>query len=1043
MRDEAKTKSLLIKELQDLRKKVSSQESTFNRHKSAAKKLQAQNETAEHYKLVSENSGDVIWLFNLEKEKFSYVSPSVKKLRGYTPEEIIEQTMKDALTNESFNFVSSLLPNRIKAFENGDDSARELISEVDQPHKDGHIIHTEVVTTLLKNNEGRVCQILGVTRDITERKKTDAALQKNEERFRRLFEEDLAANFISTVDGNLIMCNSAFVKMFKYNSIEEALKINCSDLYLDPADRIGFLQLLKTKRRIINNEIALRRHDGKMIHVIENVVGHFNENDELYEISGYMIDQTEPKRVEELVKLSEEKFNKSFHSSPIAMTIQSDDDLFMDVNDSFLKMIEYQREDIIGYRGHDLNLWADDNERENAQIKFQADGVIRNFEFSFRTKFGKIGTGIIWAEPILISGETCVLTTAFNITDRKRVEAALKESEEKYRNIYNQAPVGIYQSTVEGKMISANDRLVQILGYNSKNELMECDLEKDIYFNREDRIKSIFNYETHGRVADLDLCWKKKDGTPIWIQLTAQAIKDSSGSTLYYEGFVRDVSERIEAETKLRENQKLLSTVIETMPVGIWLIDRNGKIMHGNKAARMIWEGIKYVGIDDYGEYVGWFTNTGKRIEAREWGAARALTNGEIIINEEIEIECFNKEHKFIYHSAVPIRNSKKEITGVVVLNQDITEQKAKELQIRMLSSAVEQSTVSVFITDLKGHIQYVNRKFLESTGYSRKEVLGKNPSILKSGLTTKDEYRNMWETIAAGNEWRGELLNKTKDGKLFWELEIISSIRNNSGVITNYLAVKEDISNQKKLTEELIAAKEHAEHSDNLKTEFIAQMSHEIRTPLNILLSFSNFIKEELEDKKQITDELEEYFSKVNNAGTRIIRTIELILNMSEIQTGSYTNDPKPTDILNDILNHTYHKFHQLVDDEKLQFELIRNAVPTQSIIDHYSVEQIFNHLLENAIKFTDEGYIKIYVDKNELDKPVIKIEDSGIGIGEDYLKNLYSPFSQEDRGYSRSYEGNGLGLALVKKYCDLNKIQIDVQSKKGVGSVFTLVFP
>lgn len=918
MRDEAKKKSELIKELRTLRKKVSSLESALNRYKPSAKRIKTLSDTEERYRLISENSGDVIWLFDLEKGKFSYVSPSVKKLRGYTPEEIMEQTMKDALTDESFNFVVSVLPDRILAFENGDDSARVLTNEVDQRHRDGSVIHTEVVTTLLKNIEGRVCQILGVTRDITERK-----------------------------------------------------------------------------------------------------------------------------HIEELVKLSEEKFNKSFHSSPIAMTIQAADDVFIDVNDSFLKMIEYRREDIIGYSGQELNLWADRNERNNAQILFQAQGVIRNFEFNFRTKSGKTGAGIIWAEPILIAGKSSVLTTVLNITDRKRVEASLKESEEKYRNIFNLAPVGIYQSTIEGKLIGVNERLVQILGYNSKDELMKCDIETDIYFEKEDRIKSILNYETHGSVADLDLCWKKKDGTPIWIQLTVQAIKNSTGNTLYFEGFVRDASERIEAETKLRENQKLLSTVIETMPVGIWLIDRNGTIMHGNRVAQLIWGGIKYVGLKDYGEYVGWFTNTGKKIEAHEWGAARALKTGEIIINEEIEIECFNKEHKFIYHSAVPIRNSKKEITGVVVLNQDITEQKSKELQIRMLSSAVEQSTVSVFITDLKGHIEYVNKKFLESTGYSRKEVLGKNPSILKSGFTSNDEYKNMWETITAGNEWRGELLNKTKDGNLFWEFEIISPIRNNSGVITNYLAVKEDISNKKRMTEELIAAKEHAEHSDNLKTEFIAQMSHEIRTPLNVLLSFSNFIKEELDDKQQLTNDLEEYFFKVNNAGTRIIRTIELILNMSEIQSGSYANDPKPTDILNDILNHTFHKFHQMVDEEKLQFELIRNAAPLQSNVDHYTVEQIFIHLIENAIKFTEEGYIKIYVDKNEMEKPVVKIEDTGIGIGEDYLKNLYSPFSQEDQGYSRSFEGNGLGLALVKKYCDLNNIQISVRSKKGEGSVFTLVFP
>ncbi len=1167
MRDDIKKKSELIKELQTLRKKIVSQESSLKKFKSIDKKIKSLRDIQKRYKLISENSDDVIWLFDVKKEKFIYVSPSIVKLRGYTPEEVLKQTVKDVLTEEFYNSVQNRLSARIAAFENGDDSVRVALDEIEQLHKDGSVVNTEIVTTLLKNNKGRVYQILGVTRnlaerkraklaiaenekryktlfnisatgitimntkgimldineaacringytreeligknirllvppvhhseidknieriingeyieqetinirkdgtlcildlresliqlpdgsrgilsitnditdrikaeekiaenenkfraifensfdaigvsragmhlfmnpaylklfgysdneeligksileliapshradildrtkrrdkgenlpnayvtrglrkdgtefdmdvhasshqlegapytivvlrDITERKRAEEALKKSEDRFRRLFEEDLAANFVSTTEGKLLMCNSAYINMFGFTSVDEALSTSGFSNYRKPSDRNEFIELIKSKGRVVNYEETLRRRDGKLIDIIENVTGHFDENGELYEISGYMYDQTERKRAVEQIKLSEEK----------------------------------------------------------------------------------------------------------------------------YRKIFNFAPVGIFQSNIEGRFLSVNERMVQILGYDSKEELMQCDIATDIYFNKDDRKKVIENYDSPEPAEEQELLWKKKNGEPLWIQLTAKTIKDNSGKTLYYEGFIRDVSKQRVAETQLRENQKLLSLVVETMPIGIWLIDKEGKVIHGNSAAQNIWGGAKFIGIEKYSEYKTWDLSNNP-ITLENSSIIRALQKGEPTINEELRIERFDKGERFILNSAVPIHNSNKDVVGVVVINQDVTDQRSKETQIRKLSSAVEQSTVSVFITDLQGRIEYVNKKFIESTGYSHEEIIGKNPSILKAGITPAEVYKNLWETISAGNEWRGELLNKTKDGSLFWEFEIISPIRNSSGVITNYLAVKEDITNQKKMTEELIAAKEHAERSDNIKTEFLAQMSHEVRTPLNVLLSYSTYIKEELEERKHLTQDLEQYFETAADAGKRIIRTIELILNMAEIKSGSYLYTPAITDIYNDIITQVYHQFSRGMQKKKLNFEIIQKCEPAIATVDQFSVEQIITQLVNNAMIFTNDGHVKIITEKNSENNLIVKVEDTGIGIGPEYLKILYTPFTQEDQGYSRSYEGNGLGLALTKKYCELNNIQIDVQSEKEKGTVFTLTFP
>ncbi len=885
---------------------------------------------------------------------------------------------------------------------------------------------------------------LRIFRYAIERKNSLEKAIESERKYKELV--NLLPQLVFEIDlnGNLTLVNDLAFKTFGYTREDFANKLNAIQM-IEEKDRVRASQnIQKVMGGIVNsdNEYILLRKDGStfpaLIFSSPTVI-----NGEVNGLRGIIIDITERKRAEKSLKLSEEKFNAAFQYSPIAMTIQNSDDRFIDVNDSFLKMTEYSREEIIGFHGKELNLWATKEERERAQEHFRLNGMAKDYEFRFRKKSGKVGIGIIWTEQINLDGKTAVLTSTLDITDRRIAEEAVRKNQEKYRNIFDFAPVGIYQSTIDGKFLSVNEKLVQILGYDSKDDLMICNLGKDIYLKEKEREKTISAFNSKGNVVDLELCWMKKDGTPTWIQLTAQVIKDDSGKTQYYEGFVRDVNEQREAEAKLRENQKLLSVVIETLPLGVWLIDQQGNITHGNTVVQKIWGGAKYVGIDKYGLYKGWFVNTGKKIEPEEWGAARAVRNGESIINEEIEIESFDHKRKVILHSAVPIRNSRKEIIGAIVVNQEITELRLKDAQIRKLSRAVEQSPVLIVITDTSGVIEYVNPKFEEVTGYSSEEVIGRNPRFLKSGYTAKETYEELWKTISAGNEWRGEFHNVCKNGTMYWESAVISPIKNSAGVVTNYLAVKEDISKQKQITAELIHAKEHAEDLDNLKSEFLAQMSHEIRTPLNILLSFSTYIKEILEERDQLTDELDQYFMATRNAGKRIIRTIELILNMSDLKSGGFINHPKTTELYNDILKPVYNQFHQSVDERKIKFDLVQKSDSLFANIDQFAVEQLLIHIIDNAIKFTEKGQVLIQADRNQSGNIVIKVEDTGVGIGKKYMEKLFTPFTQEDQGYSRSFEGNGLGLALVKKYCELNNIHIDVQSEKRVGTIFTLTFP
>ncbi len=265
------------------------------------------------------------------------------------------------------------------------------------------------------------------------------------------------------------------------------------------------------------------------------------------------------------------------------------------------------------------------------------------------------------------------------------------------------------------------------------------------------------------------------------------------------------------------------------------------------------------------------------------------------------------------------------------------------------------------------------------------------------------------------------------------------------TGIVVPYkekkaiLGIISDITDSRNNEKELIKAKELAETSDKLKTEFLTQISHEIRTPLNVIISWSNLLKSEFGNSEN--EELSEGFKIISDEGQRIIRTVDLILNMSELQTNSYQLIEKEIDLNNDIISPIYSHLLREAKEKGLELVLECNTSETTITADEYSIHQIFLNIIENGIIYTNEGSVltKIYSENNGL---IVDITDTGIGIEEEYMTKIFEPFSQEQQGYTRRFEGNGLGLAISKKYCDLNNAKIEVFSKKGTGSTFRIIF-
>jgi signal transduction histidine kinase len=287
---------------------------------------------------------------------------------------------------------------------------------------------------------------------------------------------------------------------------------------------------------------------------------------------------------------------------------------------------------------------------------------------------------------------------------------------------------------------------------------------------------------------------------------------------------------------------------------------------------------------------------------------------------------------------------------------------------------------------------------------------------------------------------WKGNFINKKKDGTLYTELAIIFPIFGEDGSVIHYAAVKRDIYKEKEVEEELLIEKRKVEEANRLKTAILTNMSHELRTPLNGILGFSTLISDsnDLEEIGEMTQYIQE-------SGQRLLRTLNLVIEISAMESGNFQPDLHEIDI-NDMIRKLIKNYKE--EAVKKNLKIIFDDPLTSFLIttDLKFIHGAIENLLDNAIKFTNEGWVNISVVKEASegeDYVVINVADTGIGISEKNQKVIFEDFQQESMGYSRVYEGTGLGLSLAKKYVELLDGFIKLKSKVGEGSTFSVYIP
>lgn len=749
-----------------------------------------------------------------------------------------------------------------------------------------------------------------------------------------------------------------------------------------------------------------------------------NKKGEISHILGISRDLTDLKKTEEVIKRDEKLLQTLINNSPVVIFAIDSKGIFTHSDGKGLESLGLKPGEAVGNSVYEM-------------FKDYA-GIIENFEYalkgnsvSFVSKVDEATFEISYSPTYDAEGNVNGITgIGIDVTEKKESE----ETIQLLNTALEAAANGIAITDIDGNFIWVNDSFTKLTGYSfsevkgANPRLLKSDHhDQDFY-------KNLWKTITSGKVWSGEIINKRKDGSIYYEEQTITPVRNYLGEITHFIAIKQDITNRKKTEQLIRESEEKYRSLFDRSKDGILLHDLDGHIIDGNVQV------LELMGYDK-DELLKMNTSNlyqeGRENDTRK----KLLENG--FVNFEIE---FIRKDKAKFHADVV--SSLVEIGGeklVQAIVRDITKRKKTEAQLleseERLRSFYENSSIGVYRSTPDGSIKMANPALKRMLGIENIEQHNLNDLSENIYVNNNDRLRFQKILERDGKVTGFETAYSHPNGKTIYTREYARVVKDEKGNVLYYEGTLEDITEKKEAEKAIIEAKNQAEKSDQLKTFFLAQMSHEIRTPVNAILSFSNLIKDEVQEN--ISNELKDSFQIIQSEGLRITRTIELILNMSEIQTGTYEVQPAEFDVLEDVLDSIRKEYTVFSKQKNLKIIIDKKTNNTLINADSYSVYQIFANLIDNAIKYTYVGGITIMISRNKSNKLVVSVSDTGIGISKEYIPMLFKPFSQEDIGYTRKFEGNGLGLALVKNYCDMNNADIEVKSEKGKGTTFTVTFP
>jgi PAS domain S-box-containing protein len=670
--------------------------------------------------------------------------------------------------------------------------------------------------------------------------------------------------------------------------------------------------------------------------------------------------------------------------------------------------------------------------------------AIRPFDTVLLTKDGRQVDISLSVSPIRnpagsVVGAACI---AHDIGSRVDAQRRLRESEECYRAVFENAPFGMCVGGVDGRLVQVNGAFCRMLGYSAEELLSKTWGELT---HPDDRGPSLLAMEQSWRAPERSLEMEKRylhrSGEVVWARVRVSSIRGCGNalySPVYFVVRVEDVTERRRAQDAIRETEQRFRSMADSCPTLMWVSGPEGAIQFINRAYREFGgnsleqvEGDKWqseVHPDDRTEYIQ---------------AYRRAALNRVPFQGEARFRRADGEWRWIASYAGPRMAPSGEFLGYVGLGLDITERKLAEQALQRSESKFRQLAENIhevfwMITPAADEILYVSPLYERVWGRTC-ESLYRNPSSWMEAIHSGDRENAhaLFVRQLEGEPVDSVYRIQTPDGKLKWIRDRAFPIRDGRGQLIRVAGIAEEITEQKRYEEELIRAREGADAANRAKSCFLANMSHEIRTPMNGVIGMLQLLAE-----TELTPEQRQFAGVAESSGRTLLALIDDILDLSKIEAQKTALENRDFNLRDDI-EETVQALRVQANAKGLGFDSrVASDVPPFVRGDARRLRQVLTNLISNAIKFTQRGAIGLdtLLESRGEGKATVRfaVTDTGIGIRPDQVGRLFSPFMQADESTTRRYGGTGLGLAISKQLVEMMGGRIEVESGEGRGSRF-----
>jgi two-component system, cell cycle sensor histidine kinase and response regulator CckA len=632
-----------------------------------------------------------------------------------------------------------------------------------------------------------------------------------------------------------------------------------------------------------------------------------------------------------------------------------------------------------------------------------------------------------------------VYTLKRQIAERRYAEEELRTSEERYRTLVEKAPDAIilYDIDLE-QILDANANAERLFGC-PRQDLVGSGVQRFFHKDQPDGLRvpeSMALYQDRaiqGKEVAIERSIRNLAGDHLVCEVRLVALP-ARGRRLIRASFI-DATGRKAADRKQRESEEKFRGVFENAPFGIYQTSGDRRLLSVNPTL------VAMFGFDSPLEMLlatPDVTNLFAYVEQRESLVSEALVSVGFA-QREVVYRRRDGSHfdAKLYMRAVPgAKGSVGYFEGFV---EDITLRKRALCELGKFSQAIEQSPASIVITDTAGVMEFVNPKFSQLTGYPLHEALGKHTRLLNSGLTPASLFQELWNTVSSGRVWEGELRNRKKSGELFWEHVIISPIRDAEGNITNYIAVKDDITDQKSLKEQLFQSQ---------KMEAVGQLAggiaHDFNNILTVIIGYASMLRR----APGLERPFENMVHQIITSADKAAQLTRALLTFSRKQI----MNPKPADL--NTLVRQVQSFLARIIGEDVQLKLVIKATALPVLVDSGQIEQVLMNLATNARDAMPKGGVLVIETElleveSDPEHPaslpgsgryaVVSVSDSGVGMDESTLSRIFEPFfTTKEVG-----KGTGLGMAIVHGVITQHNGTIMVRSEPGQGTTFKIYLP